>query len=912
MVFLALFAGFLFIELLAKNAYRPAMSVFSSYDQVDLDYSHSAVDDILESAGEHVHPFIRGYKWIEWTESLAFFGPSLPAEQVLGDSNEYIGAVYKGIKAQAAFIAAESHPFGGRRFPKAAMTTLEIVAVLILLTTLFVCWTNFLHRWITRASPAEALALARDWLQTRLSSDRDLPGKAGAAIPPSPKDPALASRSKLSSGPSWWELDHSGESSQAAAAVLSNPWTVGTATSRLPDLSDQEHDLLGHVCLVDWGQHSVAWVRNDDRFTLYLGEETAIESSDEITAIRASRNSPYLALGRSDGRVWLVETLKDGEIGLQMTSDESAEANDSIFFIEFLDSIPNNMTVLSVTVGGVLLLWKREGERLVLAARAKTMKGGRVTAAAFTKAPEGLVIGFEDGALERYNFGSNDEGSAQSFTVCTSWDAGTSKIVQLEVVSLLRPNESAMLLTLAADGTIKIWNISSHSEAAYLCTIDPRSAPAEASVRPPRMAVVVLEGPESVLLVARKQADRRLCFWRVVVERARSKRRDSSRSSRTSTSADDLLVFKSSRNPRSSTPPLAPIKTQSNHHRRTTAPSVPSPLVNLGLGAMEQITAHPTNSPFVAMSASPVLESVSELPEPTETPSPLPLLSARATAIGGVEQRGCSAILGIKDLELTVGIRRRAIDLSENDTAPHSFLEGIFGGRKPREPKLDPAWVWEAFVVDARSIVPAAPFAESVDPNSNVLIARTIYLADDKLRGIGCSEVGEVPLGEMIVKDECTATVRAIRKVAVDDNLRARFAGGLPVLSVRSIAPATTTNGKTWGFCCDFGDSVKKVMFQKEAVVASRQSFEGDGFEDHLSKILDAVEQNGQKQSPVPTSGFDFDLPKGAPAQFGGGTMQRRAGARRADGVVPVPYNYDTDESTSCDESEDLIDKKGV
>jgi hypothetical protein len=52
-------------------------------------------------------------------------------------------------------------------------------------------------------------------------------------------------------------------------------------------------------------------------------------------------------------------------------------------------------------------------------------------------------------------------------------------------------------------------------------------------------------------------------------------------------------------------------------------------------------------------------------------------------------------------------------------------------------------------------------------------------------------------------------------------------------------------------------------------------------------------------------------LPKAAP-HFGGGRMQRRPGARRADGVVPTPFNYDTDESTSSDESEDLVDKKGV
>lgn len=951
MIFLALFGGFLFVELLAKNAYRPAMSVFSSYDQVDLDYSHAVVDGIFESVGEAAHPFLNGYKSIEWTESVVFYGPSLPTEEVLVNPQSELSAAMESAKARAAVIGANSHPFRNRRFPKAAETTLTIVAALMLLTFAFICWTNFMHRFETNGSPAKVLSEARGWLVKRLSSDKNLAARAAqVSVPPSPKEglilPGNGAAPELKEQRSWWEIDHSTDgnngptrTSQASVEVLSHPWQVGTITARLPDLTDQEHDLLGDVCLVDWTTNGIAWVRGRDRSMLYLGNATALESSEDLSAIQAAKNgSEFLALGRIDGRLWLVEVLPGCEVGVQLTSDVGTRQTgdtDPALFLEFVeDEDPEALQVLSISVAGLIALWKRVGNNLVLAGSAKTTKQTRVSSAAYNHYLGCVILGFDDGSLERYSMSRSDNGTC-SFSLATSWTTSLSAIVQLEFASLSRPADSTLLVSLCSDGTLKVWNVTSRSEATHLCTLDPNTAPSEGSARPPRMAIVALDGPEPSLVIARKQSDRKTYLWRISIDRAPNKRRDSSRSSRTSTSADDLLVFKSSRVARSSTPPLAPIKTQS-HHRRITAPSAPSPLVNLGLSSPPPLAISTNangngNGSTPAFTSSPVSEPIPEEGHET-TPSPVFNLLARPTPLGSLVQSGCSALVAIKDLELIVGIRRRAVDLQPAQTTESqatsflSFFE-LQPEPVPTKQPLEPIWIWEVVTLDCRSLlsIPNLHFLDSQDPEELVSIARTTYLGDDKLRGLGCSSRSPIEV-ETILNDESRETVRKISKLSSSSSnmdLRAAFSGTMPVLSVNTLALASDGYNRTWGICFDFGDAVKLLQFSKEENVVKvkrRRKQSQEELEEELGRILEMVEKKtgagwrqGELVIPASSSSSSNSLSTG---------ISRRV-ARRGDSVVPsesfeVGYGTDsTEESGSGSELEDClgggpVDKKGL
>ncbi|KAI9029344.1 sterol-sensing domain of SREBP cleavage-activation-domain-containing protein [Hyaloraphidium curvatum] len=873
-VFLALFGGFLFVDLLAKNSYRPAMSVFSPYGAGDgAAYSHEAIDAVLEPLGERLHPFLHGYRAIEWTETLTFSGEPPAADAIPGFDEALRRAQQRG-----AELAAESAAPRGRRFPRAARTTLPIVAALLCLTFIFVCWTNLLHRWLTSAWGFGVLSAGMDWLRPRADAAK------------SPLAAKQAAEQATVCGPGGWESEQPRAAGPAPAReVLDRPWIVTQVACRLPGLTDTEHDLLGDVCLLSGSPTpaGLPFVRSKDRRTVCVGEGTALQSAVDVTCVRASGEGDHLALGRADGRVWLVALGADGEVGEQWVSGP-VERAEPIVHLEILPAGAGAVELLSVSAGGEVAVWERSGDALVAAGSVPPRGSGKVTAAAYSKEAGCLVVGFADGALERYLTGVSAQDRVPRRA--SGWGAGLKSVLQVECLSISRPSSALLVAVLYEDGTIRLWDTSGASEPYVLCTIEPQQSGQGGFSRAPRMAAVPLEERETAVVLARRQADNSCVFWRVSIERAPSRRRESSRSSSRATEPDDPLLFKAAGpwSHRSATPPLAPIKV-ATHHRRITAPSVPSPLVN--------ITPMMLQRPPLAMNASPVAETPpADVPMATfETPSPETLV-ARAVLFGSMDQLGCSAIAGLPDLGMIVGLRRRRVSLATDAPRTSSFYD-LFRREDASPPVSSGVWVWEAWGVDVTG--PGA--GSSVDSLGRgalkVPIAKSVYAAPDRLRGLGCriDADGAHDSGELVVRDETAETVRSAsdRKKESED-LDSMLAGAPPVLTVRTVLPVTDANDETCGFCFDFGDSACHVAFAGRRPRPRRErTTSQEALQAELQKILDRIgggprEPDGARTpvNGVPSGAFEFVMPRSGSSQ-GDGPVSRRT-VRRIDGPAEV------------------------
>lgn len=865
MVFLAIFGGFLFVELLAKNAYRPAMSVFSSYDTVELDYSYATIDAIVEAAGHVEHPFLRGYKWIEWTETLSFLGHSLPSEAVLG-ADDALTVQYEIAKAEAALIAAESVPFQANRFPKAAFTTLEIVAVLLVLIVVFIFWTNFLHLWTEGGQKA-----AFEWLRARLISVFNAQFRTAEQL----LADRQASQGNAPEKGSWWETDHEQrnprgaketETDSPASHVLAQKWTVATLSARLPDLTDQDHDRLGNIAFLDCTPTDAAWVRSNDRGTLYIGDSTAIESDVDITAIKFGLGGALLAIGRADGTVWVLQLSNGGEVQAQLSSESND--GDSVICVEHIKSA-GKTAVLAISIKGLVMVTSVGEDALIPQYSIHSDTQSTVSAVCFSEELACLILGFADGTLERYEI------SPKVGRKVFSWSSGILAVKQVELVSISQPAASLLLASLAEDGTIRIWNLARFSDASSICSINSMDAarPSNMSRKIMRMAIVVPGSSPGTVIVARKLADDAVQLWRVDLSRSSSRRRDSSRSSRTSSSTDESpLIFRASstsRLPRSSTPPVAPIKIGS-HNRRPTGPSAPSPLVNLGLSTPPTQTWQASTNGLSQLELAEVGADSGQSSTPPHAPAGPPSLSAQSTLLGTIQQPGSTALLGIRDLELIAGVRRRAVVVEDGRNEASSSSEA-----------KDMDWIWEAWIVDASATLTTLPINAVDDSSSSppvrIPVTRTVYLANDKLSGMGCSF--DFATEPRIARDDSLTTLRSIRKVAVEDDVRARFAGSLPVLLVRDLRCALGKDNATFGFCCDFGDSVKRVSFDRERDVRlSDERSSREALEAELAELLDSV----MSRMPSPTA--ELGLPP-QPPQWAG-TMLRRPLGRRIEAEV--------------------------